>query len=180
MSISSSNDNKSEPKQASEYVEKVRKGMRESAKAKQEVLGGRTRMENKTKVIKGVLKKRKLPDRKPSQRMVRAVNNMVENGGNVSKAMRDGGYSPATAKNPGKLTNSKGFKLLCKDLGLTKTLFATSLRDDVIGKPGFRIQELNLMAKVLGLVKASSTNVSVKIANVELDKSRADNIIDIL
>jgi hypothetical protein len=40
----------------------------------------------------------------------KAVHKMVENGGNVSKAMISAGYSAATAKTPGKLTNSKGFK----------------------------------------------------------------------
>jgi hypothetical protein len=37
----------------------------------------------------------------------RAVQNMVEKGGNVSKAMRDTGYSPATAENPSKLAGLK-------------------------------------------------------------------------
>lgn len=36
----------------------------------------------------------------------RAVAKIVENGGNVSKGMRDAGYSPATAENPKKLTES--------------------------------------------------------------------------
>ena len=35
-----------------------------------------------------------------------AIQNVVENGGNVSKGMRDAGYSPETAKNPSKLTES--------------------------------------------------------------------------
>lgn len=39
-----------------------------------------------------------------------AVKKMVENGGIISKAMRDVGYSKNTAKVPSKLTNSDGFK----------------------------------------------------------------------
>jgi len=42
----------------------------------------------------------------------KAIKNMVENGGIVSKAMVDAGYSPATAKTPQKLTESKGFEEL--------------------------------------------------------------------
>lgn len=38
-----------------------------------------------------------------------AFDNVVENGGNVSKAMRDAGYSESTAKTPQKLTESKGW-----------------------------------------------------------------------
>jgi len=39
---------------------------------------------------------------------------MVENGGNISQAMRDAGYSPATAKTPQKLTKSKSWQKLMK------------------------------------------------------------------
>ena len=42
----------------------------------------------------------------------KAYNELVENGGNVSKAMRDANYSIETAKTPSKLTNSKGFQEL--------------------------------------------------------------------
>ena len=38
----------------------------------------------------------------------KAIKNMVENGGNVAKAMRDAGYSENTANTPSKLTKSKG------------------------------------------------------------------------
>lgn len=42
----------------------------------------------------------------------KAIDKLVENGGNISKAMRDVGYSPQTAKTPQKLTESKGWKEL--------------------------------------------------------------------
>lgn len=41
---------------------------------------------------------------------------MVENGGVVSRAMIDAGYSPRTAKVPSKLTDSQGFKEVWKEL----------------------------------------------------------------
>jgi len=41
-----------------------------------------------------------------------AVKNLAENGGNVSKAMRDAGYSAMTATTPKKLTERKGFQEL--------------------------------------------------------------------
>lgn len=52
-------------------------------------------------------------------RQKRAVDNLVVNGGNVSKAMRDAGYTKLTAKTPQKLTESRGFKGLIEDAGLT-------------------------------------------------------------
>jgi len=45
-----------------------------------------------------------------------AVKEIVENRGNVSKAMETVGYTKATAKNPSNLTNSKGFQKLLKEL----------------------------------------------------------------
>ena len=39
----------------------------------------------------------------------KAIENVVENGGNISQAMIAAGYSPNTAKTPQKLTESKGW-----------------------------------------------------------------------
>lgn len=47
-----------------------------------------------------------------TQRQKKAAKKVVENGGNVSKAMRDSGYSPKTAKTPKKLTESKSWEQL--------------------------------------------------------------------
>lgn len=54
----------------------------------------------------------------------KAFNRVVENGGNVSRAMMEVGYSPATAKTPQKLTTSKSWEELMK----------TYLNDDELGK----------------------------------------------
>lgn len=43
-----------------------------------------------------------------------AAEKIVENGGNVSKTMKEVGYSPETAKTPKTLTQSKGWKQLMK------------------------------------------------------------------
>lgn len=45
----------------------------------------------------------------------RAVKKLLENGGNVSKAMKEAGYSKATSKTPKKLTEGKGFQELMKE-----------------------------------------------------------------
>lgn len=51
-----------------------------------------------------------------TQKQTTAAKKMVENGGIVSKAMVDAGYSPATAKTPQKLTESKGYKNIVAEL----------------------------------------------------------------
>lgn len=57
--------------------------------------------------------------RKPTIKQRRAVAELVENGGNVSKAMLAAGYSPATANTPQKLTESEYVQDLMREVGLT-------------------------------------------------------------
>lgn len=52
----------------------------------------------------------------PTTKQLKASEKMVENGGNVSKAMLAAGYSPATAKTPQKLTQSQGFATITEEL----------------------------------------------------------------
>jgi hypothetical protein len=59
----------------------------------------------------------------------KAVKKLVENGGNVSKAMRDAGFSPETAKTPKKLTESKGFKDLMDEMGLDDATLTTKHKE---------------------------------------------------
>lgn len=88
-----------------------------------------------------------------TEKQKKAVNNMVENGGIASKAMLDADYSKNTAKTPQKLTESKGFKEICADCGLTDELILNSLTEDIKLKPQNRKAELELGAKIKGLIK---------------------------
>ena len=90
---------------------------------------------------------------KPKAIHVRALQKIVENGGNVSKAMRDVGYSKETAKNPSKLTNARGFRQLMEESGLSNEFLARALYEDIKGKPLRRVQELTLAFKLMGLLK---------------------------
>ena len=92
----------------------------------------------------------------------RALLNMVENGGNASKAMRDAGYSAATAKTPSKLTHSSGYQSLMDYYGLTVELIIEALVEDIKSKPGNRRAELELAVKIRGL----STNATVHVGPV--------------
>jgi len=80
-----------------------------------------------------------------------AVGEIVENGGNVSKAMREVGYSKETAKTPKKLTNSIGYKELVNKY-LPKRMILKALEDDIRDKPRFRHQEIGLALKVQGML----------------------------
>jgi hypothetical protein len=79
-----------------------------------------------------------------------ALEKMVENGGNISQAMRDAGYSSNTAKTPQKLTESVGFIELCEEKGLTDDLLVNALVEDIKEKKGNRRAELELAFKIRG------------------------------
>ncbi len=82
-----------------------------------------------------------------------ALGKLVENGGNVTQAMRDVGYSEATINNPSNLTHSKGYKEILYEYGLTENLVVRSLVSDIESKPERRLGELSLAADILGLRK---------------------------
>lgn len=80
----------------------------------------------------------------------KALDKIVENRGNVSRAMIDVGYNLATAKNPKNLTESIGFRELCEEQGLTDKLLLKALVADIKAKPKNRKAELELGFKVKG------------------------------
>lgn len=89
-------------------------------------------------------------DTTPTIKQKKAVDNLVENGGNISKAMRDAGYTDATAKNPTKLTESKGFEQLMDEVGLTDDFLLKALKNDIKKKKQNRKPELELAFKIKG------------------------------
>ena len=97
----------------------------------------------------------------PTKRQRKAVDKMVENGGIVSTAMIAAKYSLATAKTPQKLTESKGYKELLKEYGLTEGLITKALVEDIEGKPKRRARELELGSDILGMRKrAEQPNIT--------------------
>jgi hypothetical protein len=82
-----------------------------------------------------------------------ALEKIIENRGNVSKAMLAVGYDETTAKNPSNLINSKGFKELCEQHGLTDDFLIKALVADIKKKKGNRKPELELAFKVKGRLK---------------------------
>jgi hypothetical protein len=101
-----------------------------------------------------------------------AVDKIVENHGNVSRAMLEVGYDPDTAKNPKNLTESKGFKELMTALGLTENLVALSLKEDIEAKPQNRVKELSLAADILGMKKSGGNLVVPIQVNVNEDREK--------
>lgn len=80
----------------------------------------------------------------------KALDKLVENGGNISRAMLEVGYSRNTAKTPQKLTGSVGFIELCEERGLTDNLLLDALVEDIRDKKGNRKAELELGFKIRG------------------------------
>lgn len=89
-----------------------------------------------------------------------AINRATKNGGNISKAMVESGYSPNTAHTPQKLTDSKAYQELMYEHGLTDQLLIDSLVSDIKEKPKERTKELELGFKLLGRLKSEVTPVT--------------------
>lgn len=102
----------------------------------------------------------------------KALDKIVENGGNVSKAMEAAGYSAATAKTPQKLTESDGYKKLCEDLGLTPNLIVKSLVTDIKKKPQKRVGELRLGADILKMTGRDNSIVVPIQVNIGDDRGK--------
>jgi len=100
-----------------------------------------------------------------------AVDKLVGNGGNVTKAMRESGYSENTLHTPSKLLDSKGFLELMDEYGLTDDLLIKSLVDDIRAKPSNRTQELTLAIKMRGRIidrqDITTAGEQLKVALVE-------------
>ena len=113
-----------------------------------------------------------------TEKQRRALDNLVENGGNVSKAMRDAGYTKETAKTPQKLTESVGFRELAEELGLTESFLTKALVDDIKTKKGNRKAELELGFKVLGIGNEKSGNTFNTQLNVSTDPATGQEMVE--
>lgn len=97
-----------------------------------------------------------------------ALENIIENHGNIGRAMIDAGYEETTAHNPLNLTSSKGYRELLHEYGLNEELITKSLVQDIKNKDGKRLGELTLGAEILGMRKMApyiANQINVK--NVE-------------
>ena len=99
-----------------------------------------------------------------------ATKNVVGNGGNVTKAMRDAKYAEATLNTPQKLTESKGYKEELANYGLTEELVKSSLVEDIEKKPQRRSQELGLAADILKLRETPKIQINILKISQVLDK----------
>lgn len=88
-----------------------------------------------------------------------AFKRTLENHGNVSKSMREVGYSPHVAKNPHMLTESPGWQELCEEHGLTDNFLVKALVADIKAKPKNRTAELALGFKIKGRMNEEVKNV---------------------
>lgn len=117
----------------------------------------------------------------PTIKQQLALEKMVENGGNISQAMRDVGYSEASINNPSSLTKSKGFLELCETRGLTDDLLIDALLEDIKEKKGNRRAELELGFKIKGRLISrqdiTSNNLPIPILSM-VNKEEIDKAFD--
>lgn len=107
-----------------------------------------------------------------------AFNKIIENHGNISKSMREVGYSENTAINPKpNLIETKGFQELCNEYGLTDDFLIKALIEDIEGKPKNRKPEMELAFKIKGkLDESNKTQINIAIKPLAtLDELRQNN-----
>lgn len=118
----------------------------------------------------------------PTIRQKTAIQKMVENGGNATKAMREAGYSDASTNNPSSLTQSKGYKEILKECGLTEELVIKSLVADIKAKPQNRTRELHLGAEILNMKKRDVQDSGLPIPllfNISWQEARLNKLTEI-
>lgn len=75
---------------------------------------------------------------KPTQKQQKAIEAVITNGGNMSKAMIQAGYSKAASKNPQKLTNNPvvqtELQRIMQEMGITKEMALQPLKDALIAE----------------------------------------------
>jgi hypothetical protein len=84
---------------------------------------------------------------------VKELSENIGNGKSMGEIMKVAGYSKITAKTPQRLTESKGFKQLCNEAGLTDNMILRALAEDIKQKPRDRSKELAIACKVKGLYR---------------------------
>lgn len=108
----------------------------------------------------------KVYNTKPSAKQKLAFKNTCENlstGESLEKALLKANYKPSIAKHPQIVLQSKGFKQLCQDNGLSESIVISMLAQDLKDKPRDRSKELTIACKMLGLFKADNEQQSKQI-----------------
>jgi len=89
---------------------------------------------------------------KPTHRQKKLVGEIIKNKGSLKKSMLNAGYSSTTARVPQIIMEGEGFKMLCRQRGLTEEFLVQALVQDIEEKPRNRKPEIELGAKMLGLL----------------------------
>lgn len=90
-------------------------------------------------------------DKIPTNKQIQAAKNLVENGGNMGKAILDAGYSPATAKTPSKVFGNATIRELLKNAKLDEVHAFRILKKKIHSKnEKIQIQALDMLFKLNG------------------------------
>ena len=106
-----------------------------------------------------------------TKRHIDVIKNYVKNGGEggMKKAMLQAGYSKSTAMQPVLLTRNPEFRKVLNEV-LSKDMIIQCLNDDILAKPGNRVQELALASKIRGMLIDKSEHLN---KNINIDISEA-------
>ena len=100
---------------------------------------------------------------------------MVENGGNIGKAMVAAGYSPATARTPQKLTETKGWKeLMSKNFSDDNVMRQHLFLINQHANPSVKVRAIDLYYKLKGKYATGKNQVNSEIQVVNVISYASD------
>lgn len=114
---------------------------------------------------------------KPTYKHRKLVNEVIETNGNITQAMKNVGYSSATANTPKAVTGSTGFIIAMEEAGLTDDFLNNHLHDEIRDTTQSKVPALSLAFKLKGKLVEKQ---EIKAINVEIlgeEKEKIDNVI---
>ena len=121
-----------------------------------------------------MIKQRKV---KPTYKHRKVFDKIVENNGNVSKSMKEVGYSSTYSHNPNVLTETKGFIMLMEEAGLTDDFLNNHLHDEIRDTTQSKVPALSLAFKLKGKLVDKQ---EIKAINVEIQGEEKEKIDDVI
>lgn len=121
---------------------------------------------------------------KPNIKQKKVLKNIMENNGNVSKAMKDAGYSANYSKNPQTLLRTKSFQELMEELGMTDDYLLKKhlelMEHSIKGKldPQARKAALEMAYKLKGSFAPEKKDVSLNLESEEEIDARIQELIN--
>lgn len=118
---------------------------------------------------------------KPTMRHKRVASIIADNDGSIkdmAQVLTRAGYSQTAIDNPQRVLQTKGFRQIADEVGLTKDFILKALQEDIAGKPLQRTGELALASKIHGMLDKSEETEEREIEVSWMQEDTSQNVTD--